>query len=287
MRGDDQQLQTGMFSYVALEHRIPADHPLRGVRKLVDTVLAGMSKDFDGLYAKVGRPSIPPERLLRALLLQVFIRCAASGCWWSSSTTTCFSAGSWDWRSTMKCGTTPCSAPNRDRLLNQDLAQRFFARVKEQAAGLMSHEHFTVDGTLIEAWAGQKSFRRKDEEDGPKRAGDFHGDSRRNHTHASRTDPGARLYKKSAKQEAKLTFLGHTLWRTGTQADGRAERDAALLMLHQLTRGRSGRITTGADKALTRETSSAPCGSWRDAACGPTAERCDRRANEPAFGLRH
>jgi hypothetical protein len=111
----------------------------------------------------------------------------------------------------MKCGTTPCSAPNRDRLLNQDLAQRFFARVKEQAAGLMSHEHFTVDGTLIEAWARQKSFRRKDEEDGPKRAGDFHGDSRRNHTHASRTDPGARLYKKSAKQEAKLTFLGHTL----------------------------------------------------------------------------
>jgi transposase len=80
MRGDDQQLQTGMFSYVAMEHRIPADHPLRGVRKLVDTVLAGMSKDFDGLYAKMGRPSIPPERLMRALLLQVFIRCAASGC---------------------------------------------------------------------------------------------------------------------------------------------------------------------------------------------------------------
>jgi IS5 family transposase len=147
---------------------------------------------------------------------------------------------------------------NRDRLLNQDLAQRFFAHVKEQAAGLMSDEHFTVDGTLIEAWAGQKSFRRKDEDDGPKDGGDFHGEPRRNDTHASRTDPEARLYKKSAGQEAKLSYLGHTLVenRNGliaaamtTQADGRAERDAALLMLHELTRGRSGQITTGADKA--------------------------------------
>jgi IS5 family transposase len=147
---------------------------------------------------------------------------------------------------------------NRDRLLNQDLAQKFFAHVKEQAAGLMSDEHFTVDGTLIEAWAGQKSFRRKDEDDGPKGRGDFHGEPRRNDTHASRTDPEARLYKKSAGQEAKLSYLGHTLVenRNGliaaamtTQADGRAERDAALLMLHELTRGRSGRITTGADKA--------------------------------------
>lgn len=222
MRGDDQQLQMGMFSYVALEDRIPAGHALRGVRKLVDRVLAGMSKDFDGLYAKVGRPSIPPERLLRALLLQVFY------------------------------------SVRSERLLNQDLAQRFFARVKEQAAGLMSDEHFTVDGTLIEAWAGQKSFRRKHQEDRPKGSGDFHGEARRNHTHASRTDPEARLYKKSAGQEAKLSYLGHTLVenRNGliaaamiTQVDGRAERDTAPLMLHQLTRRRSGRITTGADKA--------------------------------------
>ena len=147
---------------------------------------------------------------------------------------------------------------NRDRLLNQDLAQKFFAHVKEQAAGLMSDEHFTVDGTLIEAWAGQKSFRRKDEDDGPKGRGDFHGEPRRNDTHSSKTDPEARLYKKSAGQEAKLSYLGHTLVenRNGliaaamtTQADGRAERDAALLMLHELTRGRRGRITTGADKA--------------------------------------
>jgi IS5 family transposase len=148
---------------------------------------------------------------------------------------------------------------NRDRLLNQDLAQRFFAHVKAQAAGLMSDEHFTVDGTLIEAWAGQKSFRRKDDDEaGGGGGGDFHGEPRSNQTHASSTDPEARLYKKSAGQEAKLSYLGHALVenRNGliaaamtTQADGTAERDAALLMLHELTRKRSGRITTGADKA--------------------------------------
>jgi hypothetical protein len=128
---------------------------------------------------------------------------------------------------------------NRDRLLNQDLAQRVFAQVKAEASELMSDEHFTVDGTLIEAWAGQKSFRRKDsDKDGGGGGGDFHGESRRNRTHASSTDPEARLYKKSAGQEAKLSYLGHILMenRNGliaaamaTQADGRAERDAALL----------------------------------------------------------
>src|SRR5207253_3619856 len=148
---------------------------------------------------------------------------------------------------------------NRDRLLNQDLAQKFFAHVKEEAAGLMSDEHFTVDGTLIEAWAGQKSFRRKDkDESGSGGSGDFHGELRRNQTHASSTDPEARLYKKSAGQEAKLSYLGHTLVEDRnrliaaamtTQADGRPERDAAVLMWYELTRKRSGQITTGADKA--------------------------------------
>ena len=232
MRGNDQQLQTGMFSYVALEDRIPADHPLRGVRGLVDAVLAEMSEDFDGLYSQVGRPSIAPERLLRALLLQVFYSVRSE-------------------RLLME------QLNYNDRLLNQDVAQKFFAHVKEQAAGLMSDEHFTVDGTLIEAWAGQKSFRRKDD-GGSGSGGDFHGESRRNQTHASRTDPESRLYKKSTGQESKLSYLGHTLVenRNGliaaamtTQADGRAERDAALLMLYELTRKRSGRITTGADKA--------------------------------------
>jgi transposase len=257
MRGDDQQLQTGMFSYVSLEDRIPAEHPLRGVRKLVDAVLAGMSKDFDGLYSEVGRPSIAPERLLRALLLQVFYSVRSERLLMEQLNYNLL----FRWFVGLEIDDAVWNhavfSKNRDRLLNQDVAQKFFAQVKEQAAGLMSDEHFTVDGTLIEAWAGQKSFRRKDN-GGSGSGGNFHGESRRNQTHASRTDPEARLYKKSAGQEAKLSYLGHTLVenRNGliaaamtTQADGRAECDAALLMLYELTQKRSGRITTGADKA--------------------------------------
>ena len=260
MRGDDQQLQTGMFSYVALEERIPADHPLRGVRKLVDVVLAEMSRDFSSLYSEVGRPSIAPERLLRALLLQVFYSVRSERLLMEELNYNLL----FRWFVGLEIDEAVWNhavfSKNRDRLLNQDLAQKFFVQVKQQAAGLMSDGHFTVDGTLIEAWAGQKSFRRKDEESGSGSGsgGDFRGEPRRNQTHASRTDPEARLYKKSAGQEAKLSYLGHTLVenRNGliaaamtTQADGRAERDAALLMLHELTRGRRGRITTGADKA--------------------------------------
>src|SRR6266849_5889993 len=258
MRGDDQQLQTGMFSYVALEDRIPADHPLRGVRKLVDAVLAEMSKDFDGLYAQVGRPSIAPERLLRALLLQVFYSVRSERLLMEQLNYNLL----FRWFVGLEIDDAVWNhavfSKNRDRLLNQDLAQKFFVHVKEQAAGLMSDEHFTVDGTLIEAWAGQKSFRRKDDGEAGSGGGDFHGEPRSNQTHASSTDPEARLYKKSAGQEAKLSYLGHTLVenRNGliaaamtTQADGTAERDAALLMLYELSRKRSGRVTTGAAKA--------------------------------------
>jgi len=258
MRGDDQQLQSGVFSYVALEDRIPADHALRGVRKLVD-VLAEMSKDFEGLYSKVGRPSIPPERLLRALLLQVFYSVRSERLLMEQLNYNLL----FRWFVGLEIDDPVWNhavfSKNRDRLLNQDLAQRFFAHGKAQATGLMSDEHFTVDGTLIEAWAGQKSFSRKDnDKDGDGGGGDFRGEQRRNQTHASSTDPEARLYKKSAGQEAKLSYLGHTLVenRNGliaaamtTQADGRAERDAALLMLHDLRRKRGSRITTGADRA--------------------------------------
>jgi transposase len=242
---------------VALEDRIPADHPLRGVRKLVDAVLAGMSQDFEGLYSQVGRASIAPERLLRVLLLQVFYSVRSERLLMEQLNYNLL----FRWFVGLEIDDAVWNhavfSKNRDRLLNQDLAQKFFAHVKQQAAGLMSDEHFTVDGTLIEAWAGQKSFRRKDD-GGSGSGGDFHGESRRNQTHVSSTDPEARLYKKSAGQEAKLSYLGHTLVenRNGliaaamtTQADGRAERDAALLMLHELTKKRSGRITTGADKA--------------------------------------
>lgn len=163
MRGDDQQLQAGMFSYVALEDRIPADHPLRGVRKLVDAVLAAMSKEFDGLYSQVGRPSIAPERLLRALLLQVFYSVLSERLLMEQLNYNLL----FRWFVGLEIDDAVWNhavfSKNRDRLLNQDLAQKFFAHVKEQAAGLMLDEHFTVDGTLIEAWAGQKSFCRKDD----------------------------------------------------------------------------------------------------------------------------
>jgi transposase len=272
MRGDDQQLQSGMFSYVALEDRIPADHPLRGVRKLVDTVLAEMSKDFEGLYSKVGRPSIAPERLLRALLLQVFYSVRSERLLMEQLNYNLL----FRWFVGLEIDDPVWNhavfSKNRDRLLNQELAQRFFAHVKTQATGLMSDEHFTVDGTLIEAWAGQKSFSRKDKDKhGEGGGGDFRGEQRRNQTHTSSTDPEARLYKKSAGQEAKLSYLGHTLVenRNGliaaamtTQADGRAERDAALLMLHELSRKRRGRITAGPTEPMTRATSSARCASW-------------------------
>jgi transposase len=152
MRGDDQQLQSGMFSYVALEDRIPADHPLRGVRKLVDAVLAEMSKDFEGLYSKVGRPSIPPERLLRALLLQVFYSVRSERLLMEQLNYNLLFRWFVGLGIDDPVWNHAVFSTNRDRLLNQDLAQRFFAHVKAQATGLMSDAHFTVDGTLIEAW---------------------------------------------------------------------------------------------------------------------------------------
>lgn len=259
MRGNDEQLQSGMFSYVSLEERVPADHPLRGIRELVDEVLAKMSSEFDGLYAAVGRPSIPPERLLRALLLQVFYSIRSERLLMEQLNYNLL----FRWFVGLEIDDAVWNhavfSKNRDRLLNQEVAQAFFAQVKAQAVGLMSDEHFTVDGTLIEAWAGHKSFRRKGSVDGGPDAGrDFHGETRTNETHESTTDPESRLYKKSYGQEAQLSYLGHTLVenRNGlivaamaTQADGTAERDAGILMLADLTEGKARRVTVGADKA--------------------------------------
>jgi transposase len=258
MRGNDDQLQPGMFSYVGLEERIPASHPLRAVRLLVDTVLAQMSKDFDGLYAKAGRPSIPPERLLRALLLQVFYSIRSERQLMEQLDYNLL----FRWFVGLAIDDAVWNhavfSKNRDRLLSQELAQTFFSQVKAQAAGLMSDEHFTVDGTLIEAWAGQKSFRRKDSHDDDPDAGrNFHGQARRNDTHQSKTDPESRLYRKSGGSEAKLSYVGHAMVenRHGliaaamtTQADGTAERDAAILMVASLNK-RAARMTLGADKS--------------------------------------
>jgi transposase len=259
MRGNDQQLQPGMFSYVALEDRIPQDHPLRAIRRLVDEVLKSMSKQFDGLYSEMGRPSIPPERLLRALLLQVFYSIRSELLLMEQLDYNLL----YRWFVGLEIDDAVWDATvyskNRDRLLTQDVAGRFFQQVKQQAAGLMSDEHFTVDGTLIEAWASQKSFQRKQQDEGDSGDGkNFHGQQRRNDTHQSKTDPEARLYRKSCGQEAKLSYLGHTVVenRNGlvaaamaTQADGLAERDAALLMVAGLTKRTTRRITLGADKA--------------------------------------
>jgi transposase len=257
MRGDDRQ-PDAMFSYVSAEQRVPPDHPLRAIRGLVDDVLRDMSREFDGLYARVGRPSIPPERLLRAQLLQIFYSIRSERLLMEQLDYNLL----FRWFVGMDMD-EPIWAPtvftkNRDRLLNQEIARSFFRRVIERATGLMSDEHFTVDGTLIEAWASQKSFQRKDGS-GDGDGENFRGQQRKNDTHASKTDPDARLYRKSNGAESRLAYLGHLLIENrhgliadamATQADGTAEREAGLLMLHaQWASAPDRRRTVGADKA--------------------------------------
>ena len=256
MRGDDQQPEA-MFSYVSAEQRVPPGHPLRAIRRLVDDVLRDMSPEFDGLYARVGRPSIPPERLLRAQLLQIFYSIRSERLLMEQLDYNLL----FRWFVGMDMD-EPIWAPtvfskNRDRLLTQEIARSFFRRVVERARELMSDEHFTVDGTLIEAWASQKSFQRKDGgSDGDGRQ--FRGEQRTNETHASKTDPDARLYRKSNQAESRLAYLGHLLIenRHGlivdamtTTADGYGEREAAtVMMLVQCDAAPGRRRTLGADK---------------------------------------
>jgi transposase len=256
MRGDDRQ-PDAMFSYVSPEQRVPPDHPLRAIRGLVDEVLREMSREFDGLYAKVGRPSVPPERLLRAQLLQIFYSIRSERLLMEQLDYNLLFRWFVGLEMDEPIWTPTVFTKNRDRLLNQDIARSFFRRVVDRAAGLMSDEHFTVDGTLIEAWASQKSFQPKDEP--PAGDGrDFRGQQRRNDTHASKTDPEAKLYRRTDHGEARLSYLGHLLIENrhglivdamATTADGDAEREAALLMLHDQGR-RHGwrRRTVGADK---------------------------------------
>lgn len=246
MRGDDQQ-SGHLFSYLSPEQRVPADHPLRAMRRMTDEALATLAPTLADLYAPTGRPSIPPEQLLRALLLQAlytvrserlliemldynllfrwFVGLSMDAPVWHPTTFT----------------------KNRDRLLEGDVAAAFFDAVVGQAraAGGLSDEHFTVDGTQLEAWASLKSFRARDAapsgppDDPGNPSVDFHGERRRNDTHASTTDPDAHLHRKGQGKEAKLAYLGHVLLdnRHGlvtnvcvTPATGTAEREAALLM---------------------------------------------------------
>jgi len=260
MRGDDQQ-QSGMFSYVSLEDRVPQEHPLRAIRKVVDEILRSMAKDFDGMYAKTGRPSVPPERLLRAVLLQIFYTIRSERMLMEQMNYNLLFRWFVGLELDEPVWNHAVFSKNRERLLNQDVARDFFARVLKQAEAHLSDEHFSVDGTLIEAWASQKSFQKKDGGDGE--PGKFHGEKRSNETHQSKTDPDARLYRKGHGQEAKLGYLGHVLMenRHGmivdalvTQADGTAEREAALILMYRRWRkhrrqGRRGPLSVGADKA--------------------------------------
>ena len=255
MRGDDEQ-QSGMFSYVSLEERVPADHPLRAIRKVVDEVLRAMSKEFDGMYGKTGRPSVPPERLLRAALLQIFYSVRSERMLMEQMNYNLLFRWFVGLEMDEPVWNHAVFSKNRERLLNHDVARKFFQRVLAQAKPHLSDEHFTVDGTLIEAWASQKSFQKKDS--GDEEPGQFRGEKRSNDTHQSKTDPDAKLYRKGHGQEARLGYLGHVLMenRNGlivdamlTQADGTAERDAALLMLHRQSRQSRRVMSVGADKA--------------------------------------
>ena len=254
MRGNEER-QDAVFSYVSLEQRVPSDHPLRGIRKMVDVALGELSGHLDSLYASTGRPSIAPEKLLRALLLQAlygkrserllmeeldysllfrwFVGLAIDDEVWDA---TVFSK-------------------NRDRLIEGEVAARFFAAVRGQLerSGVLSDEHFTVDGTMLEAWANRRSFREKAN---PPERGSGHGGKRLlRDTHASTSDPEARLFRKCNAGAAQPCYLGHVLTENQhgliveacvTQAGTRAERDAALVLLDRAAKGR--RRTLGADK---------------------------------------
>ncbi len=272
MRGSDRE-QGSMFSYVSLETRIPEDHPLRPMRAMVDEALRGLSRRFSELYASTGRPSIPPERLLRALLLQVLYsirseRQLMEQLEYNLLFRWFVGLGMEDavWVPTV-------FTKNRDRLLEGDVAEAFFEAVLAQGKdhGLLSSEHFTVDGTLIEAWASQKSFRAKDGsgDDGDDDPGNptvnFRGERRSNATHESTTDPEARLARKKG-QTSQLAYMGHLLTenRNGlivsallTEADGYAERLAALEMAEDVAGRR--RITLGGDKGYDTEEFVAGC----------------------------
>jgi len=256
--GGDDNLQEGIYSYISPEKRVPTDHPLRPIRKLVDEILKEMSPQFARLYSNVGRPSIAPERLLRSLLLQIFYSVRSERMLIEQLQYNLLFRWFVGMEMDEEVWNHAVFSKNRERLLNEEIAEGFFRRVIERAKPFMSDEHFTVDGTLIEAWASHKSFRRKDGKGKPPEAGgdvDFHGEKRKNETHESTTDPDARLFKKSKGGEAKLSYLGHVLMenRNGllvqtflTEANGRAERDAALLMAEVIPGGR--RVTLGGDK---------------------------------------
>ena len=276
MRGADQQ-QNHIFSYLSPEERVRKDHPLRAIRAMVDEVLKQLSRRFDTMYAKVGRPSIPPEKLLRAQLLQLLYSIRSERLlmeeldynllfrWFVG-----LNADDEVWDATV-------FTKNRNRLLEADVAKEFLAQVVEQARakGLTSDEHFTVDGTLLEAWAGAKSFQPKDNKQPPpddpgNPTVNFRGEKRSNETHASKTDPDALLARKGQGKESKLSYNGNLLVENGQglivdaevfQANGTAERDAALVMAERIPGNQ--RVTLGGDKGFDTQGFVAECRNLR------------------------
>jgi len=262
MRGADID-QSGLFSYVSLERRVPSKHPLRRIRALLDEALEAMHRDFERVYATGGRSSIAPERLVRALVLQVLYSIRSERLlveqldynllfrWFVGLSV---DEAVWDHSSFTKI---------RDRLIEAGVARKLLRRVGARARreGLLSAEHFSVDGTLIEAWSAVKSMRRRDGKDDPPPPGrnphvDFHGERRSNQTHVAPHEPQAKLYRKGKGQLAKLYYIGHVLMehRQGlavdvqiTEATGNAEREAAVKMLARQG-ARTGRTVAG-DKA--------------------------------------
>jgi transposase len=254
MRGDDEQ-QDGVFSYVSLEQRVPSGHPLRRIRKMVDQALGELSGQFDELYAATGRPSIAPEKLLRALLLQALYGKRSERLLMEELDYSLLFRWFVGLAIDDKVWDATVFSKNRDRLIAGEIASRFFVAVRGQLekSGLLSDEHFTVDGTMLEAWANRRSFREKAD---PPERGSGHGGKRLlRDTHESQTDPEARLYRKCNAGAAEPSYLGHVLTEnnhglivaaTVTQAGTRAERDAALALLDQ--RRSRKRRTLGADK---------------------------------------
>ena len=261
MRGPDTQ-QSSMFSYLSPEERVPAKHPLRPIRLMVDDALQALSPVFSGLYSAYGRPSIPPEQLLRALLLQVLYTVRSERMLMEQLEYNLLFRWFVGLNMDEAVWVPTVFTKNRDRLLEGDVAEKFFQLVLTEArgAGLLSDEHFSVDGTLIEAWASQKSFQRKDQpapppDDPGNPTMNFHGEKRSNDTHESTTDPDARLARKSGGHEAKLAYCGNVMIenRNGLvvdtellQCNGTAERDAAMLMAERVDG--MERITLAADK---------------------------------------
>ena len=262
MRGHDTQ-QSAMFSYLSPEQRVPAKHPLRPIRLMVDVALKALSPVFDQMYVAFGRPSIAPEKLLRALLLQVLYTIRSEQLLIEQLQYNLLFRWFVGLNMDEPVWVPTVFSKNRERLMDALVAEKFFAQVLEQAgaAGLISDDHFSVDGTLIEAWASQKSFQRKDHTEEPPQDDpgnptiNFRGEQRRNDTHESKTDPEARLARKSGGHESKLAYCGNALMenRNGLvvdtellQCNGTAERDAAMLMAERIPG--MDRATIAADK---------------------------------------